>query len=134
MAVLEPEVGRHLLTGSADLERYLTFDLADRALEEFRVFFLDFSTALIREETLAYGSVSECGPYIRKILERSVELGAAGLVVVHNHPSGVARPSDEDFKMTRRLASTAQALDIRLLDHLIVTSAGTYSWHAHGLL
>ena len=132
--VLQPEAGRPLIAGSIELDRYLAFDMADRTLEEFRVFFLDSSSALIRQETLGYGSVSECGLYVRKIVERAMELGAAGLVVVHNHPSGIASPSEADFKMTRRLAGTARELDIRLFDHLIVTSTGSYSWHNHGLL
>lgn len=134
LQALRPEPGRPRLASRQALDAYLTFDMADRKLEECRVFYLDFDVSLLREEIAAFGSTSECPLYIRRIITRAIELGATGLILVHNHPAGDPTPSEADFRMTRRLARTAKDLDIRLVEHLIVSSAGSYSWREHGLL
>lgn len=71
---------------------------------------------------------------IREIIARALEIDARGLVIAHNHPSGDPRPSRADIQATRRLADTADALDIRLHDHLIFAGADCRSFRDLGLL
>jgi DNA repair protein RadC len=71
---------------------------------------------------------------VRRIVEDALRLGARGLIIAHNHPSGDAQPSWDDIEATRELAETAARLGIRLHDHLIVAGAETSSLRALGLL
>ena len=96
---------------------------------------LDSDMRLIETSEARYGSRDQVELPIRSIIEDALRLGSAGLIVAHNHPSGDPHPSREDLEATRKLASTAQNLDIRLHDHLIVGADGDCrSLQALGLL
>jgi DNA repair protein RadC len=71
---------------------------------------------------------------IRTIIADAAELGSAGIVLAHNHPSGDARPSESDYRCTRRLAAAAEALDCTILDHLVFAGADCTSFRQLGLL
>ena len=102
--------------------------------ERFHAIFLDKSNAYLGDAGFGHG----CGPSLslrmRELFGRALELGAGGIVIAHNHPSGDCRPSDSDIAATRRLSAVGAALDIELLDHLVITSDEVFSMRAGGLL
>jgi len=94
--------------------------------EQLRVFFLNGRRELLAEEVIARGGPEGVMVRPRQILARALEVGASGLTLVHNHPSGDPAPSDLDRRFTRKLAVAAEALGIRLHDHLIVARDGQH--------
>ena len=94
--------------------------------EQLRVFFLNGRRELLAEEVIARGGPDGVMVRPRQILARALEVGASGLMLVHNHPSGDPAPSDLDRRFTRKLAVAAEALGIRLHDHLIVARGGQH--------
>lgn len=94
--------------------------------EQLRVFFLNGRRELLAEEVIARGGPGGVVVQPRQILARALEVGASGLTLVHNHPSGDPTPSDLDRRFTRKLAVAAEALGIRLHDHLIVARGGQH--------
>lgn len=82
--------------------------------------YLDAGMNLLAVETVAQGSVSHVDVDIRRILTRGLQLGAAGFVLVHNHPSGRPEPSQADYNITNRLFRTGDDMGCNLLDHFIV--------------
>lgn len=88
---------------------------------------------------VAIGTLNECTAHPREILRAAVVAGAYAIVLVHNHPSGDPSPSEADRRLTRRVADSADLLQIRLIDHVVVgdpadISQGYYSFKEHGLL
>lgn len=116
------------------LVRYLHFTMSREKREVVRIVFLDTANRVICEEIVATGSISDATIYPREILRRAMELGATGLIVAHNHPSGDPKPSHSDVQITRRLSNAGHELQIRVLDHLIVARSGWTSLRAMGLL
>jgi DNA repair protein RadC len=123
-----------LLPDMSALLEYVQVDLAHRKSEELRVFFVDARLRLVRDEIGAKGSVDRLTIYPREILRRALELGATGLILVHNHPSGHTIPSADDVRITRELGEAAGPLGVELHDHLVVGPAGWTSLRREGLL
>ncbi len=98
------------------------------------VIFLNTQNELIDHAIINEGTVDQVAVYPRRILERALAHHAAGLIIVHNHPSGYTDPSEEDKRLTRTLKDLAKLLDIRLLDHLIVGRNGYFSFLERGLI
>jgi DNA repair protein RadC len=94
--------------------------LSDETFEWLLALYLDLGMNLLAVETVGQGSVSHCNVDIRYILSRGLQLGAAGFVLVHNHPNGTPKPSKADYEITQRLWRTGDDLDCNLLDHFIV--------------
>jgi DNA repair protein RadC len=103
-----------------DAEQFLKGLIGFCADELLIVLFLDSRRRLIDYEVAAAGSVDGVDFDPRRILFRAMGRGAAGIIIAHNHPSGDSRPSNADFRLTRRLADTARGLGICLHDHLVV--------------
>ena len=122
------------LGGLADLAHYLRLDLGHAPAETVRILYLSARHRLLADEILAVGSASVAPLSVRPIVHRALDLGAAGLVLVHNHPSGDPAPSRADLDATRGLVAACRALDLDLLDHLIVARGGWTSLKAQGLL
>lgn len=117
---------------AADLFRPL---LAAADGETLAVAFLDDDRAVIAVRELSEGAgPDEVALPVRRILEEALRLGAAGLVVAHNHPSGDASPSSADLEATRELSEVAARLGLRVHDHLIFAGGGVASFRAMGLL
>lgn len=113
---------------------YLRIMHAARRSEALRVLFLDARNYLLRDELLLEGSIDEVPLYAREVLRRALELNAAGILVVHNHPSGDPTPSKGDLVSTARLARAAKELGVHLHDHLIFGAEGHSSLRSLGLL
>ena len=123
-----------LLPTSAALLDYLHADLAWTADEEFRVLYLNSRNRLLRDETVARGTPNEVTVHPRAIVKRALELSATALILVHNHPSGSAEPSQSDIQTTARIVRAARTLDIVVHDHIIVARSGWRSFRQSGLL
>ncbi|HEX9807946.1 MAG TPA: JAB domain-containing protein [Alteraurantiacibacter sp.] len=109
------------------LSHFLRFRIGSESRETLYAIFADVRGRFIKDEMLGVGAHSSHSSRIADILRRAVELHAGGLLLAHNHPSGSAKPSRADLKATARLRELADGLDIRLIDHLIVTRSTVYS-------
>ncbi len=121
--------------GSWDaLVDYCTAAMAREKTEQLRLLFLDKKNALIEEEIHAVGTIDHTPLYPREVMRRALEIGAAALILVHNHPSGDPTPSEADIAMTRSVQEAASALGIALHDHVIVGRNTYVSFRSEGLL
>lgn len=102
--------------------------------EEFHVLYLNRAHIPISCLDLFRGGITGTVTDVRIVLKRAIELGATAMIVAHNHPSGALKPSENDKRMTRKLVDAAQTLDLNLLDHLIVTRSGYFSFSDQGLM
>ena len=87
---------------------YLRADMAAAPIERVRVLFLNTRNILIRDEVMAQGSIDQAPLYVREIIRRAIDLSAAAIIVVHNHPSGDPKPSRADIETTRLLVEAGQ--------------------------
>jgi DNA repair protein RadC len=125
---------RPLLGSWNQLLDYLRVAQGENRTEQFRLLFLDAKNRLIADEVHQTGTIDETPVYPREVAKRALELGAAALIVVHNHPSGDPSPSKADIAITRDIAAALRALDIALHDHLIVGREKHASFRGLGLL
>jgi len=120
---------------SAELAKQLALSqLRDQPNETFAAMFLDNQHQLLRFRVLFQGTIDQAAVYPRVIAEAALEEGAAAVILCHNHPSGVAEPSDADLRITLRIRDALQLLDIRLLDHLVVGDCVVTSLAARGAI
>lgn len=102
--------------------------------EEFRVIFLNAKNRIIGEEVQQRGSVNAVAIHPGEVMRSAVLKGATALILVHNHPSGDVTPSRADIEVTRKIAEALAAVEIRLIDHFIVSKSLVFSFNNHGLL
>lgn len=102
--------------------------------EECWVLYLTSSNRIVERQRVSQGGVQGTVVDHRLIIKRAIELLATQLIMVHNHPSGAAEPSPQDKVLTERIARAAALFDIRLLDHLIISREGDFSFLREGLL
>jgi len=122
------------LSDKARLLDYLTAMLARERIEQFRILFLDEGGRLLADEAQARGTVNHTPVYPREVVRRALDLGAASIVLVHNHPSGDPTPSREDLAMTKQVADACSVLGVTVRDHLIVGNGRWTSFRDDGLL
>jgi DNA repair protein RadC len=125
---------RPVFDSPARVKEYLRLQIGSRDHEVFVVLFLDAQNRLIRLEELFRGTLTQTSVYPREVLKRALELNAAAVLLAHNHPSGAAEPSRADEYLTQTLKSALALIDVRVLDHLVVTSAEAVSFAERGLL
>lgn len=113
---------------------YLTIDMAHLTVERVRVLYLNAQNRLIRDEHLGDGSLDEAAIHPREVIKRAMELGAAALILVHNHPSGNPQPSRADIQITNRIAEAGRLLNIAVHDHVIIGREGHVSLRTKGLI
>ena len=113
---------------------YLYTRFATTTREELVVLFVDAKLQLLQDETLFTGTLNEVTAAPREILKRALTLNAAGLVVSHNHPSGLPKPSAADHTFTQQLVQAATAVGLQLHDHIIIGTEGHYSFKGAGEL
>ena len=107
-------------------------DLADARREHLVGLYLDAQSRLIARETVAVGSLNVARALPRDLLEPALRHGAVGFVLVHNHPSGRAEPSDDDLRFTLAVGRAAALLGVALLDHVVIARGGYASLRARG--
>ena len=113
---------------------YLQLQLGSRPHEIFAVMFLDSQHRLIVLEELFRGTLTQTSVYPREVVVRALALNAASVVLAHNHPSGTAQPSRADEALTQTLKAALGLVDVRVLDHFVVTSTEAVSMAERGLL
>jgi DNA repair protein RadC len=119
---------------SADIFELLGPYLGDLPYEEFWVLFLNRSNRLIEKQKISQGGISGTVTDVRIILRHAIELQASSMIVCHNHPSGGLKPSQSDIDITKKLAEAGKIMDVKLLDHLIVTDTSFFSFADEGML
>lgn len=125
---------RCLVRVSADAYALLRPVLADLSVEEFWLLHLDRGGRLIERERISIGGVSGTVADPKVIYHSALGKRCSSLVLAHNHPSGQLRPSEEDISLTRKLVQGGRLLDVTVMDHLIVTDGGYYSFADNGML
>ncbi len=118
----------------ADASRFFRTQIANEEREVFSVAFLDAQHRLITCDILFQGGIDSSVIYPREVVKASLKHNAAALVVAHNHPSGVAEPSEADRRITDRLREALNLVDVRLLDHLVVTQVDCVSLAERGMI
>ena len=113
---------------------YLRLWLGAEPIEVFAALFLDHHHRLLDARQLWRGTLTHTAVYPRELVKLALDLHAAALVVAHNHPSGVAVASIDDRLLTARLKEALATVDVRLIDHFIVTRETLYSFAEDGLL
>lgn len=129
-----PAERRTLLRDPGDAARLFKARLCDLPHEIFGCLFLDTRHRVIRYEELFRGTLDGASVYPREVLKRALHHNAAAVILGHNHPSGVCEPSEADRSITLRLAKALALVDIRLLDHLVVSRGGHTSLAERGWL
>ncbi|CAL1239290.1 RadC family protein [Candidatus Methylocalor cossyra] len=122
------------LTSPALTRRYLASRLRGYPHEVFGCLFLDSQNRVIAFEELFRGTIDGASVYPREVVKKALDRNAAAVIFAHNHPSGVAEPSEADRHLTARLKQALALVDIRVLDHFVVGDGEPYSFAEHGLL
>ena len=125
---------REVVSSWNDLLAYCRASMADEKTEVFRILFLDRKNILIADEIQQRGTIDHTPVYPREVVKRALELSAAAIILVHNHPSGDPTPSTADIQMTNKIIDAAAALNIRVHDHLIIGHRDHASFKALGLI
>ena len=131
---LKPTMAGASFCASQDVADFYRPRLRDRKKEEFRCVLLDTKNRFLREETVSTGSLTASLVHPRETFKAAVRESAAAVIFVHNHPSGDARPSQEDIALTKRLVQAGDLLGSRVLDHVIVGDGGHFSFRDNGLI
>lgn len=115
------------ITKPGQVVTYLRRRLQDHSREHFVAIYLDARNQPIADRIVSIGTATMSIVHPREVFQPAVALGACGLIIAHNHPSGEATPSTEDRKVTKRLAEAGQLLGILLFDHVIWTQHGPFT-------
>lgn len=108
--------------------------LGQERTEQFWVALVDNKNRLVHWQRVSQGTVDQTPVYPREILRLVLQYQASGLILVHNHPGGDPKPSVQDQELTKKMQRAAQEMDIRVLDHIVVTDHDYFSFQAQGLL
>jgi len=125
---------RNILSSWQALLEYCQGTMGNKEIEHFRILFLNNRNHLIADEVQQTGTVNHAAVYPREVVKRALELGATSLILVHNHPSGDTSPSKSDIQITEEINNAANALNISIHDHLIVSSNEHTSLRSLGIL
>lgn len=113
---------------------YCRSAMAYQTVEEFRIIFLNSKLYVIGEEIQQRGTVDQVAIHPREVIKSAMMHGASAMILVHNHPSGIVTPSKADIEITKRIKEAAEAVSIRLFDHLIISKSSVYSFHNQGFV
>lgn len=116
-----------------DLTDYLIVKLGKLKFETFSIICLDINKRFISMEQIFRGTIDSATIYPRDLVEKSLSVGASYVIIVHNHPSGIANPSKEDLEITHALFKAFLTVNIKMIDHLIVAGNCVYSFRDNGV-
>jgi len=133
-ALRDEALGGAEIAGTESLAHYLRADMGFRPGEQLRILFLATGNRLVADEIMFQGSIDSATMLPRPIVHRALDLGASGIIVVHNHPGGSPEPSRADIEATRELVMACRPLEIAVHDHLIVARGGWTSLRMRRLL
>ena len=116
------------------VQQFLLSSLRHKPHEVFACLFLDSQHRLIIYEELFYGSIDGASVYPREVVKKALSHNAAAVIFAHNHPSGVAEPSDSDERITQHLIKALKLVEVRVLDHFVVGNSKAVSMAEKGML
>ncbi len=129
-----PLISKQVITNSSEIASFLQSRLGDHQHEVFGVLFLNRANKINHFEIVSEGGITGTVADPRIILKKALEEKAVSIVLCHNHPSGSLKPSRSDEELTFKIREAARFLDIKVLDHIIVSESGYYSFADEGLL
>jgi len=132
--VFETVMQGDVLSSPEHVRQYLSMHLAGLGHEVFSALFLDNRHRVIEYRELFTGTIDSAAVYPREVVKRCIASNAAAVIFAHNHPSGVAEPSDTDVRLTRKLIDALALIDVRVLDHLIIGRGVQTSMAERGLM
>ena len=115
-------------------EDYCRQKMAHSQVEEFRVFFFDDARKYKGEKVLSVGTINRTSAPPREIIRAAIENQAVTIILAHNHPDGKCKPSDADKFVTDQICTVAQAMEVEVFDHLIITQNEVFSFRRSGLI
>ncbi|HEX8574680.1 MAG TPA: DNA repair protein RadC [Flavobacterium sp.] len=122
------------ITSSRSIFEIMQPILGELPHEEFWIIYLNNSNKVITKSQLSKGGITGTMVDVRLVFKTALESGATAIILSHNHPSGALLPSESDKQITNKLKNAGQSLDIKVLDHLIVTATSYYSFLDEGIL
>jgi DNA repair protein RadC len=125
---------RPVVRSSRDTYEYIYDQLIELPHEEFWVIFLNRANQVIDKQMISSGGIAGTFVDPKLIFQKALDVLASSLILVHNHPSGQLRASQQDIELTKKLVAGAKLLDMRILDHLIICGKNYYSFADEGLL
>jgi DNA repair protein RadC len=129
------EIGdRPVLSAWHKVIDYCHAQMAREQTEQFRLLFLDRKNQLIADEVQQKGTIDHAPVYPREVIKRALDLGAAAIILAHNHPSGDPTPSQADIAMTKEIVKAGKILGVAVHDHLVIGRRGHFSFRAEGLM
>ncbi len=123
-----------VMTNPESVNDFLSFHLRDRGQEIFAVLFLDNRHQVIKYKEMFQGTLGSASVHPREIIKQVLHYNAAAIIIAHNHPSGVAEPSQSDADITVKIQKALQLIDVRLLDHIIVGDGEFVSLSNRGII
>ena len=131
---LETALEKPKITSSKDGYNLMQPIIGDLEHEEFWVLFLNNSNKVLAKNQISKGGLTATVVDVRLLFKRALELASVGIIVCHNHPSGKLQPSNADKQLTQKIKEAGNTLDIKLLDHLIITEKAYFSFADEGVL
>ena len=131
---LEEKSNNNKIESSRDVYDIMEPIIGDLPHEEFWILYLNNSNKILQKQQLSKGSITGTLVDVRLVLKQALEVSAVALVLCHNHPSGSLEPSNADTSITQKLKQVGQALDIAIVDHLIISELGYFSFADEGIL
>ena len=125
---------RKKITSSHSVFEYLQPILGELPHEEFWILYLNNSNKIIKSAQLSKGGITGTVVDVRLTFKEALQLGAVGIILAHNHPSGTLKPSQADIQLTKKLKTAGESLDIKVLDHLIITEKAYFSFADENLI
>ncbi len=122
------------VSSSRDVFEYLQPLIGELPHEEFWILYLNNANRVLHSESLSKGGITGTLVDVRLVMKQALAVGAVALILAHNHPSGTLKPSAADRQITNKLKAAAGALDVKILDHLIITERDYYSFADHKAL
>jgi len=124
----EEALEKNKITSSSSVFELMQPVIGELQHEEFWIIYVNNSNKVIQKNQLSKGGITGTLVDVRLVLKNALEVGATGLILAHNHPSGTLKPSEADKQITQKLKAAAQSLDIKVLDHLIITEKAYFSF------
>ena len=123
-----------LIDSPETVASFLKIKLATQEREVFAVIMLDNRHRVIDYQELFFGSIASATVNPREVVKAALYANAAAVVLAHNHPSGIAEPSQADIRITEQLTSALDLIETRVLDHFVIGGMTHYSFNEHGLI
>ncbi len=133
--VLQDEVKQlPIINNWKSLLKYLRVSIGNSATEKIRFIYLNKKYMVLSDELQDVGTVNQTPLYVREVIKRALSLGATSLILSHNHPSGDPKPSPADLNITQQIMDACSSIDIKLIDHIIITKGKHFSFKTEGIL